>query len=60
MKHIADTDRTHDKPLRLKRYTALERREGPHPNSKALHRRPRGLKSAQVPQYLRIDRGIEA
>ena len=60
MKHVLDKDHPRERPLRMARYTAQERREGPHPNTKALHQRPRSLKAAQVPQYLRIDRGIEA
>ncbi|WP_425093837.1 hypothetical protein [Tropicimonas sp. S265A] len=60
MKHIVDTDRDRSKPMRMVRYTSLERRAGLHPNTVALHRRPRTMKAAQVPQYLRIDRGIRA
>ncbi|MDJ0994773.1 MAG: hypothetical protein QNI90_14450 [Dinoroseobacter sp.] len=60
MKHVTDTDHPRQTPMRMARYTAQERREEPHPNSKALHQRPRSVKASQVPQYLRIDRGIEA
>lgn len=60
MKHVTDTDRARKKPMRMARYTAQERREGPHPNTMSLVKRPRSLTAKQVPQYLRIDRGIKA
>jgi hypothetical protein len=60
MKHIADTDRASENPMRLRQYIAQERRGAKHPNSIALHRRPRQLKATKVRAYLRIDRGIEA
>lgn len=60
MKHITDTDHARHTPMRMARYTAQERRQERHPNTMALLKRPRSLKASQVPQYLRIDRGIEA
>lgn len=60
MKHVADNDHARNKPMRMARYTAQERREGRHPNTMSLLKRPRSLQAKQVPQYLRIDRGIEA
>lgn len=60
MKHVTDTDHARKNPMRMVRYTMQERREGRHPNTMTLLKRPRSLKARQVPQYLRIDRGIEA
>ncbi|ABV95039.1 hypothetical protein Dshi_3306 [Dinoroseobacter shibae DFL 12 = DSM 16493] len=59
MKHIVDTQRAAEAPMRAVRYLAQERRLGRHPNTLALHQRTRPVKGTFVQKYLRIDRGIE-
>ena len=54
-KHPLDHDRT-PSSKRAEVYTQPARAEGPHPATKALHQRPRGLSDQRMTRFTRIER----
>ena len=59
-RHIIDTPKQTAEGPRVKRFVELQRREGIHPNLRALNKRSHGESLSRVTQYLRIERNETA
>jgi len=60
-RHITDRPKAAQSSARLREYLRLERADGRHPATTALHQRPRSsTPTGKIRQYLRISRGQTA
>jgi len=60
-RHITDRPKAAESSTRLREYLRLERADGRHPATVALHQRPRSTTpTAKLRQFLRISRGQTA